>query len=57
MIKFIMTLMVMHNKRAAPCRDGGHPEEKPPDLETENCHNYATAYYWDMYGALDIKEI
>lgn len=53
MFTFLMTLMVWRSEPTAPCGEGGTPEEKPSELETENCRNYATAYYWDMYGALD----
>lgn len=52
MFAFILTLMVMRTECAAPFGAGGNTEEKPPDLESENHRNYATAYYWDMYGAL-----
>jgi hypothetical protein len=55
MFVFVMTLLVMCNTRAAPCGAGGHPNDKPPDLGTENARNYATAYYWDMYGAKRIE--
>lgn len=53
MFAFLMTLLVWRSERKAPCGAGGHPEEKPPDLEAENRRNHATAYYWDVYGALD----
>lgn len=33
-------------------REAGGPQDQPPDLDdAETARNYATAYYWDMYGA------
>ena len=51
MFAFLLTLMVMRNTRTAPCGAGCHPEDKPPDLDSGNLRNNATAYYWDMYVA------
>lgn len=51
MIPFLMTLLVMCNLCTAPGEAGWLPEEKPPDLDLEKPKSYATAFYWEMYGA------
>lgn len=53
MFIFLLTLMAMRSETALPDRAGG-PRQKPPDLDdTETAPNYATAYFWDMYGATE----
>ena len=53
MFLFLMTLMVINSLSAAPLGKCGNPEEKPRFLDEESLRrNFATAYYWDMYGAL-----
>lgn len=51
MFLFILTLMAI---RAAPVKpnEAGDTHAISPDIETETARNYATAYYWDMYGAM-----
>ena len=52
---FLLTLLVMRNEPALPDKAGG-PQEKPPDLnDSETAPNYATAYYWNMYGATEAQ--
>jgi hypothetical protein len=52
MISFLMTLVVMRFTNDIPREAGGKPKEKPPDLEpTDKPFAYATAFYWEMYGA------
>ena len=47
-------LMILAMIRAAPDQpnETGDTRTISPDIKAENCRNYATAYYWDMYGAL-----
>ena len=42
----------MCNLRTIPIEAGWLPEEKPPDLDREKPKSYATAFYWEMYGAI-----
>jgi len=50
MFLFLMSLLVMLIENALP-REAGGPQDKPPDLDdAETALDYATAYYWDMYG-------
>jgi len=52
MIAFLMALVVMLFASDIPRDAGGKPKEKPPDLEpTDKPFAYATAFYWEMYGA------
>jgi hypothetical protein len=54
MIAFLMTLVVMRSTSDIPRKAGGKPKEKPPDIEPiNNPFDYATAFYWEMYGARD----
>lgn len=56
MFLFLLTLLVMRNKPALLDEAGDPPRKKPPDLDdSETALNYATAYYWDMYGEIEAQ--
>ena len=52
MINFLLTLVVALITIDLPRKAGGKPKPKPPDFkQPDKPNNYATAFYWEMYGA------